>query len=335
MDSNARVRAALAGGPVDRPPYSFWTHLPGIDLDPVRLAEETAAFARRFDLDFVKSMPNGLYCVEDFGVGCDWSDIERGGAARVTRPGVAAAEDWARLAPVPATAGAYGRELDHLARLVAAVGRERPVLATVFSPLTVAAKLSNGAHRAHLRAAPQAVHAGLKVLAETAAAFARAAIGVGCAGIFFATQDATTRTFTEAEYRAFGTPYDLPVLASARAAGSWFDVLHMHGEDVMFDLLKAYPVHALNWHIGETPPTIAAYRAGGGTRPVLGGLQRAHLTERDMAAVRADLARSLADTGGRGLLVSPACVIRHPVDAETLAATAALIKAAGAEAVAR
>ena len=77
MTKLERVRAALGCLDVDRPPYGFWTHLPGIDLDPLRLAAETAAFAQRYDLDFVKSMPNGLYCVEDWGCICDYGDIER------------------------------------------------------------------------------------------------------------------------------------------------------------------------------------------------------------------------------------------------------------------
>jgi hypothetical protein len=56
-----RVKAALRCESVDQPPYSFWTHLPGIDLDPQRLAYESAAFATRYDIDFVKSQgPHGI-----------------------------------------------------------------------------------------------------------------------------------------------------------------------------------------------------------------------------------------------------------------------------------
>jgi uroporphyrinogen decarboxylase len=89
-----RVKAALAGEAVDRPPYAFWTHFPGIDLDPIRLADTTMAFAARHDLDFIGSMHNGMYCTEDWGVVCDYSDIERGGVARVVTPAVTKAEDW-------------------------------------------------------------------------------------------------------------------------------------------------------------------------------------------------------------------------------------------------
>jgi len=82
-----RVEAALRREAVDRPPYGFWTHLPGIDLDPQRLAEETAAFAARYDLDFVKSMPNGLYCVEDWGCVCSTGTSAR---RRLRSPNIAA-----------------------------------------------------------------------------------------------------------------------------------------------------------------------------------------------------------------------------------------------------
>jgi uroporphyrinogen decarboxylase len=330
MNKRERVRAALANEAVDRPPYSLWTHLPGIDLDPLRLAEETAGFQARFELDFVKSMPNGLYCVEDWGTQCDYSAISRGGVARVTRAAVTDINDWRTLAPVGIRAGAYGRELRHLEALVKHVGPEVPVLATVFSPLTIAAKLSEGQHQAHLRWAPDKVLPALDIIAEVTCEFLRECVALGCAGMFFATQDATRKAFTEAEYLRFGKTYDDRVLAAAKASGAWFNVLHAHGDDILFDVLKDYDITALNWHIGETAPSIGAYRAAGGTRPIVGGLQRTHLTACDRDATAADIASAIAESDGRGILLAPACVIRHPVDDEMLRWTTAAIRAATA-----
>src|SRR5437868_2115772 len=122
MDKLNRVQAALRGETVDRPPYGFWTHLPGIDLIPLRLAEETAAFCTRYDLDFVKSMPNGLYCVEDWGCVCDYSEIVRGGIAKVVQSPITSGYDWEKLERVDVNQGAFGRELQHLAALVQRVG---------------------------------------------------------------------------------------------------------------------------------------------------------------------------------------------------------------------
>lgn len=329
MESNARLsrlRAALRCEPVDRPPYGFWTHLPGIDLDPLRLAEETAAFADRFDMDFIKSMPNGFYMAQAWGCPVDFSDIPKGGVAKVVADRVVVASDWSALG-VPSLAQAdLARELSHLEALVARVGPSRPVLATVFSPLTSASKLSGGRAVGHASSDPAALQAGLEAITEVTCAFARAAIERGCAGVFLALQDATSDAMDADAYRVFGEPYDLRVLAAARSAGSWFDAIHAHGENILFELLAGYPVDALNWHIGETPPAVADYLDGhalGGRRPsprraILGGLQRTHITKMDRPRIQADLDRGFAETGGRGWLVAPACVIRHPVDNATL-----------------
>jgi uroporphyrinogen decarboxylase len=316
MRSIDRIRATLEGREVDRPAYSFWTHFPEIDLDPPAIAAATVDFARPLALDFVKAMPNGLYCVEDWGVVPDFSAIAGGGAAKVTQAAVSAPEDWQRIRRRDPTAGALGRELDHLRRLVAAFGPDVPVLATTFSPLTIAKKLGEAAFRAHVESHPELVRDALEEIAATAAEFARAAIALGCAGVFFAVQDATSATGAE-RYRSLGAPYD--AIALAGASGGWFNVIHMHGDDILFELLADYPVAALNWHVGETPPTIADYRARGGRKPVVGGLRRMPITAGDRAAVRADLAAVLAADGGRGVILSPGCVIRHPVDRALLA----------------
>ena len=314
MTKIERIKAALRGEVTDRMPYGFWTHMPDIDHDPARLATATAAFSQRLDLDFVKSMPNGFYCVEDWGCEIDFSEIARGGIGKVVRPAVSTPADWAKLGALNPAHGAMGRELDHLAQLVREVGPGAPVLATAFSPLTIANKLSNGAHRAHLASHPQAVAAGLEMITQVTGDFVRAAIDRGCAGIFFATQDATHQAFDETSYRRIAEPGDRRVLLAARDAGGWFNVMHMHGDDVLFDVLKHYPVDALNWHIGETPPAIGDYRASGGTLPIVGGLQRSFITSGNLEAVYRDIDLAVAQTQKRGIIIAPACVIRHPVD---------------------
>ncbi|MEQ1773474.1 MAG: uroporphyrinogen decarboxylase family protein [Burkholderiales bacterium] len=326
MNKTERIKAALRGESPDRPPYGFWTHRPDIDLDPDRLAEETAAFCARLDLDFVKSMPNGFYCVEDWGCELDFSEVALGGVAKVVRPAISALGDWGTLAALNPARGALGRELRHLSQLVLRVGADVPVLATVFSPLTIASKLSNGAHRTHLASNPEAVMPGLEIITHATCEFVRAALGCGCAGIFFATQDATHQAFDEAAYRRYAEPYDRRVLQAARNAGGWFNVVHMHGDDVMFDLLKQYPVDALNWHIGETPPSIGTYRNNGGNLPILGGLQRGHITSRNLLAIYRDVEQTIAQTQGHGIIIAPACVIRHPVDETVLQEITAKIK---------
>lgn len=316
-----RIRATLEGRSLDRPAYSFWTHFPEIDLHADQIAAATLEFTRALDLDFVKAMPNGLYCVEDWGVVPDFSAIAAGGAAKVVRPAVSAPGDWRNIRRCDPTTGALARELDHLRRLTAALGPGTPVIATTFSPLTIAKKLGEQAFREHVATHPELVLDALSEIAATVAAFSRAAIGLGCAGVFFAVQDATS-ALGEAGYRRFGKPFDDVALAGASAG--WFNVLHMHGDDVLFDLLAAYPVAALNWHVGEIRPSIAEYHASGGGKAVVGGLQRMAITRGDRAAIASDLSAALA---APGVIVTPGCVIRHPVDRALLGAVATDIKA--------
>jgi len=321
-----RVRAALAGDATPRPPYAFWTHFPDIDLDAEALARATLAFVAVTRADFVKSMPNGLYAVEDWGVRPDFSEIAGGGAAKVADTPIRTPEDWRRIRRLDPRAGALGRELGHLALLIAALGPDVPVLATVFSPVTIATKLSAGAFAAHVHEHPAVVCDALDEIAATTAAFAAEAVALGCAGAFLAVQNATASAGAES-WRALGLAHDLVALAGARAG--WFNVVHMHGTDIAFDLLATYPVHALNWHVGETPPSIADYRAAGGRKPVLGGLRRMPITQGDLRAVTADIDAALAVDRGRGLLLSPGCVIRHPVDLDVLRAIATRLRAEG------
>ena len=323
MKSADLVRSTLAGQAVPRPAYAFWTHYPETDLDPDAIARETVSFARATRQDFIKSMPNGLYAVEDWGVRADFSEISGGGAAKVAATPIATPEDWAKVKRLDPTAGTLGRELRHLSLLVEALGPDVPVLATVFSSVTIAKKVSGGAFAAHARSHPALVRAALDEISVTTAAFSAQAIALGCAGVFFAVQDATASA-GEAAWRDMGLDYDLAALQGAKEG--WFNAVHMHGDDVAFDLLATYPVHVLNWHVGETPPTIAQYRAAGGTKPVLGGIRRTPITRGDMGAVAADIDAALSADGGRGILLSPGCVIRHPVDMAVLGRIAAQIR---------
>jgi uroporphyrinogen decarboxylase len=61
--------------------------------------------------------------------------------------------------------------------------------------------------------------------------------------------------FSETEYKSYGRSYDLEVLEPAN--NLWLNMLHLHGEDVMFELFMDYPVQIINWHDRETPPSLA------------------------------------------------------------------------------
>ena len=275
-EKTERIRRVLDGELVDRVPYSAWTHFPGIDLDPDRLADATLAFYRDVNLDFVKNMSNGMFSIEDYGCDCDFSAISEGGVAAVTKYAVEDPSDWEKLGGLDIEKGALGRELRSLSRVLHALRGEAPVLATVFSPLTTAQKLSGTMFLEHLRTHPRMVKQGLSTLAACTARFAVRAVELGCAGLFFASQMSQRSLLAEEEYREFGVPYDLEV--EAVEGGSWFNVVHIHGDDILFGLQEGYPVQGISWHVWETKPTVEEFVAADNAKCIVGGLRRSMIT---------------------------------------------------------
>jgi len=317
MEKIERIKCILNGEMPDRPAYGFWTHFPGIDLNAGTLSETSYAFYKDLDLDFIKSMPNGMFSIQDWGCTCDFSQIARGGVARVTNAAVKMPDDWHRLAELDLHRGAMGRELQALQGLLDFVKAEAPIIATVFSPITTAYKLSEGRIFDHLRTCPEKVAHGLDVITDTTCRFVREVVEAGCAGIFLATQVCTAKMMTQEAYAAYAKPYDLRVLGAARQL-TWFNVLHVHGNDILFDQVTDYPVHGVSWHIWETPPAVDYFLNQTEHKIIVGGLQRSHITRGDLDAVAEDTQKMLRLTGGRRLIIAPGCTIRHPYNRDML-----------------
>ncbi|MNP22728.1 hypothetical protein D3C76_1154120 [compost metagenome] len=115
-------------------------------------------------------------------------------------------------------------------------------------------------------------------------------------------------------YREYGMPYDLEVLKASRG---WCNVVHAHGVNPMFNLLKDYPSHVFNWHAYETLPDVdeAALLTG---KCLMGGIYRMDITKGDRNAVRNQIFRTVKAMQGRSLILSPSCVIRYPLDDDML-----------------
>ncbi|MCS7234438.1 MAG: uroporphyrinogen decarboxylase family protein [Armatimonadota bacterium] len=321
-----RVRAALRGQVADLPPVALWRHFPGEDHRADTMAEAHVAFWRRFRFDLLKVTPASGYYGDDWGLRAAYRPNREGVRTYVDRP-VKKAADWARLRRLDVTAGAYGRELKALRLIRQAVGGEVPVLATVFSPLTVARTLSGDqAVVRYLREQPEALHQGLEVITEVTARFAAECLSAGADGLFFATQMACPAAVTEEEYEVFGRPYDLRVLEAA--AGAEVLLLHAHGDRPYFDLLAGYPVHALNWHDRRTPPSLREARARY-SGCLCGGLDEATFADRDPAQVAEEAREALAQTGGVGHVVAPGCVIPVDTPEANVEATVQAVRGAG------
>ncbi len=306
LSKRRRLAAAIAGDAVDRPPVALWRHWPGDDQRPDTLAAAVVAWQQTFDWDFVKVTPASSSALVDWGVRDRWVGNTEGTREYVTRA-VTRPDDWQALRPLSPRRGELARRLEVLRLVGAGVGTATPFVPTIFSPLAQAKNLAGETTLiTHLREAPAAVQAGLETIAESVLRFVEAARETGISGIFYAIQQATFRQLSADEYLVFGRPYDLRILGAA--SNMWLNVLHLHGDEVMFDQVTDYPAQVLNWHDRETPPTLAQgqHRWRGA---VCGGIRQWDTLVRGTPDdVRREAHAALKATGGQRLIVSTGCV---------------------------
>jgi uroporphyrinogen decarboxylase len=307
MDKFQRLRAALQGGPLDRPPVALWRHFPVDDQDPTTLAAAVLEWQAQYDWDIVKVTPTSAYFTYGWGA----EDVWRGnpeGTRDATRKVITTPADWLRLRPLAPDSEYLAASLSALDEVAVGLQGSAPFLQTIFSPLSLARKLVGPDLLAtHVRQHPAEVKAALAVITESVVRYVEAAAQTGIAGIFYAMQFATTRVFAQSEYEEFGAPYDRQVLQAA--AKLWLNVAHLHGEDVFFDLVAAYPhLHVINWHDLETPPDLSIGKEKF-VGAVCGGLRQWEtLAYGTPAQVRAEAQAAIDRTKGTRFILGTGCV---------------------------
>ena len=147
---------------------------------------------------------------------------------------------------------------------------------------------------------------GLDTIAKTTSKFIEAARELGIDGIFYAIQHAQADVMELNEYKTFGLPYDQRVLESTQDL--WCNMLHLHGKDVFFSLLRLFDFQIVNWHDRETYPSLAeAKTLFKGT--LCGGLRQDTLVLEDQVKVREEAEDAIRQTKGQRFILGTGCVV--------------------------
>jgi uroporphyrinogen decarboxylase len=211
-----------------------------------------------------------------------------------------------------------------------ALPAEVPLIETVFTPLAVLGEMVEepGELRLHMRQHPNSVRGALEAVTATFTRYVALLLEAGADGIFFATTDWGSRNLlSAAEYREWGRPFDLSVLAAAQ--GAPFNVLHVcKRRNLLFEFAD-YPVHAFSWD--ATDPTNPSLADGLARLPgaVMGGIsQEDALQQTTPDRALAEVQRGLEQTGGRRWLLAPGCSIPPATPAGNLKALRAAVETA-------
>lgn len=292
---------------MDRPPVALWRHFPVDDQSAENLAVATINFQRTFDFDLVKVTPASSFCIKDWGAQDQWQGATEG-TREYTHLVIQTPDDWEKLTVLDPCKGQLGEQLKCLRMITSELGSDVPVIQTIFNPLSQAKNLvGRETLLVHLRQFPDAVHTGLKIIAESTRRFIEEAKETGIAGIFFAVQHAQFGVMSLDEYTQFGRHYDLQILNLV--GDLWLNMLHLHGENVMFTQLMDYPVEILNWHDQDTFPSLDDGKQLS-DHVVCGGLQR----EKTMVlgtpeSVEKEARDAIQVTDGNRFILGTGCVV--------------------------
>jgi uroporphyrinogen decarboxylase len=301
-----RIREVLAGNHPDRVPVGLWRHFPVDDQDPEMLAESTLDFQKRYDLDLIKVTPESSYCLKDWGAQDRWEGNTEGTRIYIKYV-VQEPQDWDRLKVLDPRSGFLGAQLHCLKIVVGKAGATTPVVQTIFNPLAQAKNLcGDSTLKRHLQNHPDAVRAGLDIILQSTLRFIEVCLEIGVDGIFLAVQHATPAFFGEEEYRKWGMPDDLKILAAA--GNSWLNILHLHGKEIHFQLLSGYPAQVINWHDREAGPSLKEGHAISGKTVCGGWRQWETIALGDGNKVEAEAVDAITQMRGKNLILGTGCV---------------------------
>lgn len=323
MTKTERIKALLEGKKLDTQAINLWKHFPPYDEDPQELVKKIIQFQDRFQWDFVKVTYQGLFSIQDWGSTIKWPERDNvwpetcSSVGVVTDFSIKKDEDWAKLNVLPMDQGSMAATIAAAKGVVDHFKGQVPVVITIFNPLTTAIKMSGDKMFVHMRRNPELFHKGLEVICQTTIKLVEEMAKLGADGIFFASQLGTYDKMSVAEYEEFGRPYDLRVLEAAQ--GMWFNIMHMHGNAPMFDIMSQYPVAALNWHDQLVDISLADARKKS-DKLLIGGVEELKVlgsaTEEEL---KAHLKAAMDQVPDGRLILAPGCCVPLYVPEDRLA----------------
>lgn len=252
MNSTERIRAMIDKRPFDRIGVSGWVHMPFVDHNVHDMVKATVMMTDYCGWDFVKIMCTGHYIPEAYGAEITLSKDPAHWYGTIHRYPVTDLEELKNMPVLDKDNWVFEREVAVAKALVEHYRGTKPIIATVFTPLTCLQEtMERGTHdktTLFMKNHSAEMHEALRKMVETNKNYLDALIDeAGIDGIFFANQYASRNIISDELYDEFCEPYDRQILDHIRER-TWFNILHIHGENnLMFDKCLDYDVQAYSW----------------------------------------------------------------------------------------
>ena len=259
---------------------------------PEEQAEKTAAFYEHYDSDIIK--------------------INNIPPIPVSSTGRHMPDEKTDLSMGSVNHGPLHQQLQVLKSFIPMKKDSAPVLFTVLSPLSSAAAMFP-----HLltdaSVSPSQKEELLTDISERTCSLVRTAVEAGADGIFFITTLASYDALSPSLYRKYGFPYDIAVLSSSPG---WCNILHAEGKEIMFPLLRKYPVQFIT---RNAPDSLQGLKemAALSQKSIIGGLSLDSLSQDRRDYLEHEVYMALKETQGKRLIISPGTALPDSITQET------------------
>ncbi|KPK92356.1 MAG: hypothetical protein AMJ94_05290 [Deltaproteobacteria bacterium SM23_61] len=290
MNKIERVRAILAGQPVDRPAFSVWYHFGTQHASPEKTAEVHLDFFEAYNLDLLKVMNDYDYPMPE-------------GLEVVETP-----EDLKRIGPLDVTRTPMGNQLKSVEILAKKLKGKALLVDTVFNAWNSLKRyMVKGAMSRLMAEHPEDLLAALKIVNSNLIQYSLASIERGAAGIFLSVP-ATAETLKAEEYEKFmRRPFDVDLLKFLQGKGECH-ILHAHGEKLYLERMLDYHVQVLSWADLNGGPTIAQARQKT-PLTLMAGIDHVNFPNMSVKKVKEQVRAALAQAGDTRFILAPGCAI--------------------------
>ncbi|HEY1341498.1 MAG TPA: uroporphyrinogen decarboxylase family protein [Bryobacteraceae bacterium] len=294
LSHKERVDRAMAGGELDRPPFTFWHHfgLPTAEAHAARTLE----FHRAYRTDLVKVM-------SDF-------------------PYPKASGKWYELTVVD---NPFPDQIRALELIRKGLGGSAYMIETVFNPFNVAQKLASKDDVLWLmRQNPKGLLNALDIITQSEIHHAKRAFAAGASGILFSVANAKADELSPADYQKFSRPFDKQFLDAV--AGQPHTILHLHVEAPYLSQFADFKAPIINYSLHVSGIPMADVRKQFPSWVIAGGIDEVNYRKLSPADLRRQW-QSASAAAGRKYILTPGCSVPNESTPDELKRLPALVGA--------
>lgn len=286
--------AYFAGKKVDKIPAGYWFHYPNT-LSVEEMIAEHVKLYRESDMDVVKIMQDYRYPIEG-EINC--------------------AEDWYKISVKGTDSPEFAKFKAVIEGIRKEVGDDVLIFMTMFGPTkAVSMHYGDDVFMKYAKSDPEAVAAGIQIVTDALAKWARAYMECGADGIYYSAQFGEVGRFEKEEWEKLVKPFDLQILGVAQSMENRYNMLHICGEPeyqfrVHLDWFTEYPGELVNWSVKDNHVSLAEGKKMF-MRPILGGMNnKGNLLKGTDAAIEAETEGIIKGFGAEGLMIGADCTIQ-------------------------